>query len=256
MSWACLSRELGPARRSRATMPNSRGHEAQLNAGAGSRDLVPRAERCDGTLIACRTTASLFPSASTPPRPGPPTRKPSVPREVFLLPSDDRDLREQTDGPRPRRIPRLRHHPARRRPAGGAQPVGGRQADHRAPARRPRRGLHRGRLAGGQPQGHGVLPPRRRRAGPAAREARGLRRHPAAGRGRRRRPDGRGAARLRRERGHAGRQVARPARRPGPADHPGGEPRDGPRHRQPPPGRGTAGVPRRRALLRRLPRQP
>ena len=58
-----------------------------------------------------------------------------------------------------RRLPRLRHHPARRRAAGGAQPLRRRQADHRAPARRARGRLHRGRLAGGQPQGHRVLPP-------------------------------------------------------------------------------------------------
>ena len=54
-------------------------------------------------------------------------------------------------------VPRLRHHPARRRAAGGAEPLRRRQADHRAPARRARRRLHRGRLAGREPQGHRVL---------------------------------------------------------------------------------------------------
>ena len=47
-------------------------------------------------------------------------------------------------------LPRLRHHPARRRPAGGAQPLGRGQARHRAAPRRARRRLHRGRLAGRQ----------------------------------------------------------------------------------------------------------
>ena len=96
------------------------------------------------------------------------------------------------------------------------------------------RGLHRGRLAGRQPQGHRVLPPRRGRARPAARQARGVRRHPPGGRRGRRRPAGRGAARQRRAGGHAGREVARPARRARAAHHARGEPRDGARHRQPP----------------------
>ena len=39
---------------------------------------------------------------------------------------------------------------------------------HRPAARRPRRRLHRGRLAGRQPQGHRVLPPRGRGARPAS----------------------------------------------------------------------------------------
>ena len=42
----------------------------------------------------------------------------------------------------------------------------------------PRRGLHRGRLAGRQPQGHRVLPSGPGRARPAARAARRVRRHP------------------------------------------------------------------------------
>ena len=52
---------------------------------------------------------------------------------------------------------------------------------HRPAARRARRGLHRGRLAGREPQGHRVLPPRRQRARPPARQARGLRRTRRAG---------------------------------------------------------------------------
>ena len=128
--------------------------------------------------------------------------------------------------------------------------------DDRAPARRPRGRLHRGRLARREPQGHRVLPPRRRRARPAPRHARGLRRDPPGRGAGRRRPAGRGAARQRRRRRHAGREVPRPARRAGAAHHARGEPRDGPRHRQPPARRGAAGVPGRGALLRRLPRQP
>ena len=77
-----------------------------------------------------------------------------------------------------------------------------------------------------------------------------------AGREGRRRPAGRGAARLGRRGRHAGGEVARPARRAGAAHDAGGEPRDGARHRRPPARRGPAGVPRRGALLRRLPRQP
>ena len=137
------------------------------------------------------------------------------------------------DLPRPAgRLPRLRHHPARRRPAGGAQPLRRRQAVDRPAARRPRRRLHRGRLAGRQPQGHRVLPPGPAGARPQARQAGGVRRDPAGRRTRGRRPAGRRAARQRRERRDAGRQVARPPRRAGAAHHAGGEPRDGPRHRR------------------------
>ena len=46
------------------------------------------------------------------------------------------------------------------------------------------------------------------------------------------------------------------ARGAGPADHARREPRDDRRHRRPPARRGPAGLPRRRALLRRLPVQP
>ena len=92
-------------------------------------------------------------------------------------------------------------------------------------------------------------------AGTAPRAARGLRRDPA---GRRRPPTtrGRGAARQRRLGGHPGRQGPRAARRAGAAHHAGGEPGHGPRHRHPPARGRPDGLPRRRALLRRLPRQP
>ena len=75
-------------------------------------------------------------------------------------------------------VPRLRHHPARRCAAGGPQPLRRRQAGDRPAARRARRRVHRGRLAGREPQGHRVLPARRRRARPAARDAGGVRRDP------------------------------------------------------------------------------
>ena len=55
------------------------------------------------------------------------------------------------------RVPRLRHDAARRRAAGGPGALRRRQARHRAAPGRPRRRLHRGRLAGRQPQGHRVL---------------------------------------------------------------------------------------------------
>ena len=56
-----------------------------------------------------------------------------------------------------RRVPRLRHHPARRRPARGHHLLGRRQARRRHAARRTRRRLHRGRLARRDAQGHRVL---------------------------------------------------------------------------------------------------
>ena len=74
-----------------------------------------------------------------------------------------------------------------------------------------------------------------RRARPAARDAGGVRRDPA-GRACVAADDPLVAA-LRdsgASRGHAGRQVARPARRARAADHARGEPRDGPRHRRAP----------------------
>ena len=111
-------------------------------------------------------------------------------------------------------------------------------------------------MAGLEPEGHRVLPACPGGAAPAARAARGVRRH-AAGRGGGGGRPARGcAARLRCGSGDAGGQVARPARRARPAHDARGEPRDGPRHGLAPARRGAAGLPRRRALLRRLPRQP
>ena len=86
--------------------------------------------------------------------------------------------------------------------------------------------------------------------------ARGVRRDPSRRDGRRRRPARARASRLRRRCRDTRRQEPRPARRPRAADHARGEPRDGPRHRDLPARGRPAGLPRRRALLRRLPRQP
>ena len=62
---------------------------------------------------------------------------------------------------------RLRHHPAGRLPAGGPLPDRGRQAAGGRATRPPRGHLHRRRVAGGQPQGRGVLRPGPDRALPA-----------------------------------------------------------------------------------------
>ena len=71
----------------------------------------------------------------------------------------------------------LRHDPARRDPGREHHAVARRQAAGRAHARRVRDALHRGRLAGLEPQGHRVL---RRGADHALgdRQARGVRVHP------------------------------------------------------------------------------
>ena len=87
---------------------------------------------------------------------------------------------------------------------------------------------------------------------PPERDAGGVRRHPPGRVEGRRRPAGPRAAGLRRAGRHPRREVARPARRGGAADDPRGEPRDDPRHRGLPARRGAPGVPRRRALLRRV----
>ena len=69
-------------------------------------------------------------------------------------------------------------------------------------------------------------------------------------------PAGAGPAGQRGAGGHAGGQVRPPAHRAGAAHRRGRELRDGRRHRGVPARRGPAGVPRRRALLRRLPLRP
>ena len=83
-----------------------------------------------------------------------------------------------------RRLPRLRHDAARRRPARGHLLLRVRQARRGAAARRARRRVHRGRLARRPAQGHRVLRPGPRRARPAARPARRLRVDAQGGRAR------------------------------------------------------------------------
>ena len=124
-------------------------------------------------------------------------RRPLVPTGGLFV-SPTRTATKDEHGDRAGHVPRLRHDAARRRPAGGAQPLGRRQARDRAPPRRPRRRLHRGRLAGRQPQGHRVLRPGPPRARPAARAAGRVRRDPPGRREGRRRPAGGRAARQRR----------------------------------------------------------
>ena len=173
-------------------------------------------------------------------------------RGLLLCPAGARSQTERMTNAR-RQFPRLRHHAARRCPAGGPDPDRRGQAGHRAAPGRVRRRLHRGRLARRDPQGHRVLPAGPHRAPAHPRHPGGLRLYPAPRRGDRRRPAGGGAARVRRAGRDAGRQEPRPARHRGAADHAGREPRHDRRHGAAPGGRGPAGVPRRRALLRRLP---
>ena len=128
----------------------------------------------------------------------------------------------------------------------------GRQARGGPAARRARRRLRRGRLAGRAAEGHRVLRPRPHRAAAAARAAGRLRRDPQGRRAGRHRPAGARAARRADAGGLPGREVRPAARAPGAAHHPGGEPGHGRRHRRLPGRRGPPGLPRLRALLRRL----
>ena len=102
-----------------------------------------------------------------------------------------------------------------------------------APPRRARGRLHRGWLAGRQPQGHRVLRPGPRRAAAAPRHARRVRRDPPPGA---LAADGpAGAARCstsRRPGRHARRQEPPAARRARRCARRRGEPGDGPRHRR------------------------
>ena len=165
----------------------------------------------------------------------------------------------RTDGPRrDRRSPGhpLRHDPPRRHPGREHHAVARRQAARRADARRVRDALHRGRLAGLQPQGHRVL-----RGGPddALGDARSWRpsgRPATASNTARRRPEPARAGRRR----DAGRddlrqELAAPRHR-GPGRDAGREPRHdrglGRLRRR---SRARGGL-RRRALLRRLQGRP
>ena len=155
-------------------------------------------------------------------------------------------------------VPRLRHHPARRCPAGGHHLFGGRQDRRRHAARRARGRVHRGRLAGRHAQGHrvlrqgplggvGICAPRPLVAFGATRKA-GVRAQDDQ--------QVQGAARLRRRGDHPGGQVRRPARGAGPAHHAGREPGHGLGHRAAAGGQRPPGVPGLRALLRRVPVRP
>ena len=112
--------------------------------------------------------------------------------------------------------------------------LGRRQARGRPAARRARRRLHRGRLAGGDAQGHRVLRPGRATASSTLRHAAAgrLRRHPQGRRAGRGRPPGARAARLAGAGGHLVaksdvRHVEQALR-----TTLGGEPGDGRRHRR------------------------
>ncbi len=91
------------------------------------------------------------------------------PRGVFFLRTRRRSSPVVNPERNPDGLPGLRHHAARRRAARGHQLLGRRQARGGPAARRVRRRLHRGRLAGRDAQGHRVLPPGAHRAGPQAR---------------------------------------------------------------------------------------
>ena len=161
---------------------------------------------------------------------------------------------EPAGDPARRRLPRLRHDAARRRPARGDLVLGGRQARRRPPPGRA------GRRASSRVAGPGRCPrtpssspgprrgswscstPRWSRSAPPARRARRPPQDPQV----RALLDSAGAGR------HAGREVRPAAHRAGAAHRRGRELRDGRRHRRVPARRGPAGVPRRRALLRRL----
>ena len=174
-----------------------------------------------------------------------PARSPTDPHRRG--PSDDR------------RLPRLRHHAARRRPARGHLLLGGRQARRRAAARRARRRLHRGRLAGRAcPRTPSSSRGRATELDLQHAAARRVRRHPQ-GRASRSHDDPQVRALLD-SRAPVVTLVAKSDVRHverGAAHHAGGEPRDG---RATPSRylrrRGPAGVRRLRALLRRLHARP
>ena len=133
----------------------------------------------------------------------------------------------------------LRHHDARRCAAGGLEPLGAGQAAHRPAPRRPRRRLHRGRLAGRHPEGHRVLPSRHHESSPSSTPPWSPSARPDAPT--RRPPRTRRCWRcgIRMHPWSAGRQEPRQARREGVAHDARGEPRDDPRHRGVPAQRGS-----------------
>ena len=145
----------------------------------------------------------------------------------------------------------VRHDPARRHPARGTRPLAGRQAQDRAPPRRGRLPVHRGRLARLEPEGRGVLRGGAQHDLPA-RQAGRIRIDPPSLEPRRGRSEPSRAARG----GDAGhdhlRQELAPPRRRRAGRHAGREPGDDRRVGGLPARRRTRGRLRRRALLRRL----
>ena len=189
----------------------------------------PSGSRRHGTLVSCVTPAPSFPSAPGP-RPG---AQPLVPTGGFFVARPVRPVRHRSEFAMDLQGSFHVYDTTLR---DGAQQEGLNLsvADKLAIARQLDE-LGVGYIEGGWPGANPRDTEFFRRAArgprPAAREAGRLRRHPPGRRTGRRRPAGRGAARQRRLGGDAGREVARPARRAGAADHAGGEPRDGPRHR-------------------------
>ena len=149
----------------------------------------------------------------------------------------------------------LRHHPSRRYAGGGSRLLDGGQGPAGPAAGRPRRPLHRGRLARLQPEGHALLSPDPGRAA-QARPGRRLRRHPAGGHQGRRRPEPAGARRSADAGRHHLRQVVALPRHARAGHHAAREPRDDRRLGGLPGPARRGGRLRRRALLRRLQARP
>ena len=149
----------------------------------------------------------------------------------------------------------LRHDAPGRHPGRGRVLLHGGQGAPGPAAGRAGRPLHRGRLAGLEPEGHAVLPPDPRRAA-QARAGGGVRRDPAGRRRRRGGPEPPGPRRGAHPGGDDLRKVLALPRHARPPDDPAREPPDDP---------GLGGVPRparrggrvrRRALLRRVQARP
>ena len=153
------------------------GHREPVTWGRNALRARPALWQTHRTMTFCSIIIGrrVGTAAATSTSPAPSTRRPfASARGLFRVSGPDPAKSPMTD------VPRLRHDPARRRPAGGPDAVGRGQARHRPAPRRPRRRLHRGRLARRHPQGHRVL----RRAAAAElrlreRHARRVRRRPA-----------------------------------------------------------------------------
>ncbi len=149
----------------------------------------------------------------------------------------------------------LRHDPARRHPARGHLPFGRGQADDRPAPGGFRHALYRVRLAGLQPEGRRLLRPRQPDE-PRSHAPDRLRQHAPQGHELRRGPEPAGAAEGRHAGRHARRQELGLPRQGGAGGHARREPRHDPRQHRLDEGAGARGGVRRRALLRRLRRQP